>query len=109
MIDIDQVARQINDTADAFQRAGGDQSSYMLRDISRRVTEISRLIDATEPLMRAAAFGDETAMRAAWADHTLALHDAHDRAVYCPYDSDRCHDTDYCHCPNCTQHRKDYP
>lgn len=107
---LDQVARQLNDAADAYESAGVQNSPHMLRDISRRVTEISRLIGAAEPLMRAAIFGDDGAtMRAAWNDHSAALNDAHDRAVYCPYDSERCHDADYCHCLNCTQRRKDYP
>jgi len=106
---LDEIARQLNDAADACEKSGGSQPAYLLRDISRRATELASVINAATPIMRAALLGNGTAIARAWGDHAAALNDAHDRAVYCPYDSDRCHDTDACHCPNCTQHRKDYP
>ena len=109
MNDLDQIARQLNDAAAACERSGGTQTAHMMRDISRRITELARVIDAATPIMRAALLGDGSAVARAWGDHAASLNEAMDRAIYCPYDSDRCHDTDYCHCPNCTQRRKDYP
>lgn len=109
MNDMDRIARHLNEAADAYQRAGGTTIVHNLREVARRVEETASMVDAAQPLIRAALLGGPDRMRAAWRKEHENLGNAMDRAIYCPYDSDRCHDTDYCHCPNCISHRKEHP